>query len=256
MNPTPMHDLRRAVAEIEGSHPSLEDGGSLPLGLAELDAALGGGFAFGAVHELAPSALWHLGATTGFALALAARADAGSKNILWIQPDFAGHEAGQLYGPGLAMFGLSLERLLVLRVARPTEALWAMEEALKCRALVTVIAELTEEGAAADPTATRRLALAARDGGVLGLLLRHRPLPEPSAAATRWEISAAPSEPDAFGGLGRTAFTLSLSKNRRGSTGRWTVTWDHHERTFSPLSVGVAQTAADRPDRAPLVHSG
>jgi protein ImuA len=252
-----MHALRRAVAEIEGSQPSLEESGhSLRLGISALDAALGGGFAFGAVHELAPSALWHLGAAAGFALALAARADAGGKNTLWIQPDFAGHEAGHLYGPGLALLGLPLERLLVLRVSRPTDALWAMEEALKCRALATVIVELTEDGAAAGLTATRRLALAARDGGVLGLLLRHRPLPEPSAAATRWEISAAASQPDAFGGLGHTAFTLSLSKNRRGPTGRWTVTWDHHERTFSALSVGVAQAAADRPSRAPLIRAG
>jgi protein ImuA len=251
-----MQVLRRAVAEIEGSHPSLEEGQSLPLGLAELDMALGGGFAFGAVHELAPSALWHLGAAAGFALALAARADASGKNTLWIQPDFAGHEAGQLYGPGLALFGLPLERLLVLRVARPTEALWAMEEALKCHALATVIAELTDAGAVADLTATRRLALAARDGGALGLLLRHRATSEPSTAVTRWEISAAASQSDAFGGLGRTAFTLSLSKNRRGSTGRWTITWDHHERAFSALPIGVAQAALDRPDRAPLIRAG
>jgi protein ImuA len=254
-----MHDLRRAVAEIEGNHPSLDEGGqSLPLGIGALDTALGGGLAFGAVHEVAPSAPLHFGGAAGFALALAVRAEAGNagKNILWIQSDFAGHEAGQLYGPGLALFGLSLERLLVLRVSRPVDALWAMEEALKCRALATVITEMTEEGAAADLTATRRLALAARDGGVLGLLLRHRTSSEPSATVTRWEISAATSQPDAFGGLGRTAFNLLLSKNRRGPTGSWIVTWDQHERTFSPLSLDLAQAVADRSDRAPLVRAG
>ena len=158
-----------------------------------------------------------------------------------------------LYGPGLTAFGLPMERLLLLRVARPVDALWAMEEGLKSRVL---FAELTEDGAAADLTATRRLALAARDGGGLGFLLRHRISPEASAAATRWDIAAAPSKPDAFGGLGRTAFTLSLVKNRRGSLGRWTLEWDHHERTFSPLSLGLAETAPDRPARAPLVRAG
>lgn len=253
-DPATLCRLRRAVAEIEGIDVSLlDEGGMLPLGIEAIDAALRGGLACAALHELAPAAPLHLGAAGGFALALAARS---GKDTLWIQPEFAGHEAGGLYGPGLAMFGLPPERLLILRVARAADALWAMEEALKSRAVATVIAELTEDGADADLTATRRLTLAARDGGGLGLLLRHRTSPEPSAAATRWDIAVAASRPDAFGGLGRTAFTLSLVKNRRGPTGRWTIAWDHHERVFSPLSLGVAQTACDRPDRAPLIRAG
>lgn len=253
-DPATLLCLRRAVAKIEGSEVSLLDGGqSLALGVEAIDTVLGGGLACGALHELAPATPLHLGAAGGFALTLAARA---SKDTLWIQPDFAGHEAAGLYGPGLALFGLPLENFLILRVARAADALWAMEEALKSRAVGTVIGELTEDGTDADLTATRRLTLAARDGGGLGLLLRHRASPEPSAAATRWEIAAAASQPDAFGGLGRTAFTLSLLKNRRGPTGRWTIAWDHHDCAFSPLSLRVAQTAADRPDRAPLVRAG
>jgi protein ImuA len=249
--------LRDAVAKIEGSDLSvLETGGRVtPLGTEPIDAVLGGGLAFGCLHELAPAAPLHLGAAAGFALTLAARAS-GRKPTLWIQPDFAGLEAGMPYGPGLEAIGLPMQRLLLLRVARPVDALWAMEEGLKSRVLAGVIAELTGDGAAADLTATRRLALAARDGGGLGLLLRHRISPEASAAATRWEIAAAPSIPDAFGGLGRTAFELSLVKNRRGPLGRWTIAWDHHERSFSPLSVAVAAAALDRPDRAGLVRAG
>jgi protein ImuA len=250
-----LRGLRRTVAEIEGSDVSLDESGTLAFGIVPIDAALGGGLAFGNLHEVAPSAPLHLGAAAGFALMLATRAGE-SKDTLWIQPDFAGHEAGSPYGPGLALLGLPLGNFLILRVARPADALWAMEEALKSRALATVIAELTEDGAAADLTATRRLTLAARDGGGIGLLLRHRISPEPSAAATRWDIAAAPSRPDAFGGLGHTAFTLSLVKNRRGPTGRWTIAWDHHERAFSPLSLGLAQAAASQPDGAPLVRTG
>ena len=59
-----------------------------------------------------------------------------------IQTDFAALEAGAPYGPGLDLFGLPMARLLVLRVPRPVDALWAMEEALSCRALAIVIAEL------------------------------------------------------------------------------------------------------------------
>jgi protein ImuA len=249
--------LRQVVAEIEGSDLSALETGVriLPFGAEPVDTALGGGLALGSLHELAPVTGMHFGAAAGLALALAARADP-RKHTLWIQPDFAGIEAGLLYGPGLAAFGLPMERIILLRVARPIDVMWAMEEGLKSRVLSSVVAELSGDGACADLTATRRLVLAARDGGGVGLLLRHRISPEPSAAATRWDIAAAPSEPDSYGGLGRTAFTLSLVKNRRGPLGRWTIQWDHHERSFSPLSLAVAETAADGPHCAPRVRAG
>ena len=255
--PATLSRLREEVAKIEGSDLSvLETGGRvLPLGVKAIDAALGGGLALGGLHEFAPATPLDLGATIGFALTLAACAGRPKHN-LWIQPDFAAQEAGTPYGPGLTALGLPMQRLLVLRVARPVDALWAMEEGLKSRVLSAVLAELTENGAVADLTATRRLVLAAREGGGLGLLIRHRISPEPSAAATRWEIAAAPSMPDALGGLGGTAFALSLVKNRRGPFGRWTIEWDHHARVFAPLSVAVAEAAADRPDRTPLIKAG
>jgi protein ImuA len=237
---------------------------------APIDAVLGGGLACGALHELAPAAPFQLGATSGFAAAVAARAggNPGTRGgeVLWITTDFARSEGGGPYGPGLELFGLSPARLLVLTVSRPTDVLWAMEEGLRCRALACVIAELTADGAEADLTATRRLSLAAREGvsarvSGLGLLIRHRATPMPSAAATRWHIAGAASLPDHLarlsGGLGRTRFDLSLRKNRRGPSGRWLVEWNQHERAFQPaLSVGVAAPALDRPDRAPARRAG
>jgi protein ImuA len=238
--------LRRANAEI--SEPLVDETRSLALGVRELDATLGGGLACAALHDLSAAPV-HLGAAAGFALALAARAPEKSRQTLWISTDFGMLETGALYGLGIDLIGLDTERLLVARVARPVDALFAMEEALKCRALATVIAEINGE---IDLTATRRLSLAAREGGALGLLLRHTPSCSPSAARTRWEVAGAPSVPDEFGGLGCTAFRLSLVRNRRGPCGTWTLTWNHHARVFSALSVDVAAEAADRPDRAAL----
>src|SRR5665213_4439436 len=94
----------------------------------------------------------------------------------------------------------------------------------------------------------------ARRGG-FGFLLRHRPSPLASSTETRWEVAAAPSRPDAFGGLGLTAFALALTKNRRGPAGLWTIAWDHHERSFQALSLSVAGTAFDRPDRMPFARA-
>src|SRR4030088_933342 len=149
--------------------------GSLRLGVPALDDALQGGVALGALHELAPASELQLGCAFGFGLAIAALAAAGGRQVLCIATDYAALAAGTPYGLGLDRFGLSMDRLLILRVAHARDALWAFEEALKCPALGAVLTELPEAGASADLTATRRLSLAAQAGGGLGLLLRHRP---------------------------------------------------------------------------------
>ncbi len=250
--------LRQTLATLD---PGLAPGFSeqaRPIGLSPpLDAALGGGLSRGALHELAPAAPIDLAAATGFAVALAALAGRDRGELLWIATDFAALEGGGPYGPGLNRYGLAAERLVVLRVPRAVDALWAMEEALRCRALSGVITELPADGAEADLTASRRLTLAARDGAALGLLLRHHATPAPIAAATRWRIAAAASVPDRYGGLGPTSFDLTLVKNRRGPSGRWIVTWDHHERTFNTaVSLALAAAAVDRSDRAPRIGVG
>lgn len=255
--PATLCRLRQAVAKIEGQGTDLGIGRrALAFGVRSIDAVLQGGVAPASLHEIAPVTLRDLGAAVGFAFALAARATDDGRNTLWIQTDFAAIEGGNIYGLGCDLFGLPARQLLILKVARPRDALWAMEEALKCRALASVIAELPNDGSIADLTATRRLTLAAREGGNFGFLFRHQLSPLTSSAETRWEVAAAPSRPDQFGGLGRTALALSLTKNRRGPTGRWSVAWDHHERVFSALFLGVAEAAFDRSDRTPLVHAG
>ena len=242
------------MAKLEGQETDLALGvRALAFGVAEIDRALSGGLASASLHEIAASTWQDLGAAIGFTTALATRAHE-RRETLWIQTDFAALESGDIYGPGTEAFGLPSRALLVVKVPRPLDALWAMEEALKCRALSSVICELPNDGAIADLTATQRLTLAAREGDTFGFLLRHRPSRLTSTAETRWKISAAPTVPDRFGGLGRTAFTATLMKNRRGPEAEWTIVWDHHERSFTTLSRSMAQAAFDRPDRTPFAR--
>ncbi len=208
----------------------------LPTGAAAVDAALGGGLARAALHEVAAVRPGDPAAAIGFALGLAARAAAAGGRVLWIVEAAAGREAGGLYGPGLDGFGLPARRLVVLAVRRPVDALWAMEEGLKTAGLAAVVAELLD-GAAADLTASRRLSLAAGAGGGLGLIVAHRGGPGPSAAASRWRAGAAAGPPDRHGGLGPPAVALALTRNRRGPCGAFTIEWDSHAGRFADLAA-------------------
>jgi protein ImuA len=253
--------LKGAIRAIEEGARTGDDRGLIPLGVPAIDAALGGGIARAAFHEIAAASESAVAAATGFALALAARA--GARPVLWIAEDLGLVESGTPYGPGLDEFGLAPERLVTAAAAKPRDVLWAMEEAVRCRAVGAVIGELRHPGRAVDLVASRRLSLAAGNHDGCALLLRSQPGEETSAAATRWIVApAAPSLPSpACGGgsgwgpaagPGPPRLFAELTRNRRGPVGSWLLEWNRVERRFdlaSSLSVPVAAAAFDRPHR-------
>ena len=230
-----LEQLRQQLRALENP-AGIEDGpGTLPLGIAAIDDTLGGGLARGALHEIAAASEAHLAAATGFALGLIAPARA---RVCWIAEDMALAESGALYGPGLDAFGLAPERLLTVAAARPRDLLWAMEEALHCRAVRAVIGELRDS--ATDMVALRRLSLTAAENGALVLLLRAAPTDGASTAATRWVVGAAPNN----------GFAAQLVRNRRGPAGSWILEWsDSDERFILAPAQPVAAPALDRPYR-------
>jgi protein ImuA len=205
----------------------------------------------GRLHEIVPGGLFHLGAAAGFALALSAQRCGA---VIWIQQEMAALEGGAPYGPGGALFGLEASRLLLVRAKTAKDALWAMEESLRCAGVAAVIGELAGAGEAADLTATRRLNLAMEERAALGLLLRQQPLRGTSACASRWIVRGASGGGDGLGGITRTAFAVTLEKNRTGPCGDYLLEWNDDERCFhdigAALPVAVAAPAADRPHRA------
>jgi hypothetical protein len=82
--------------------------------------------------------------------------------LVWIAPP---HEP---YAPALAQQGIDLTRLLVVRPASATEALWAAEQALGSGVCAAVLLWLK----GTDDRWLRRLKLAAEAGGALGVLFR------------------------------------------------------------------------------------
>lgn len=138
------------------------------------------GFRYGAIHEI----LSEPGRRAGlFFAALLAKSAGGEGIIAWSDPQ------EQLYPPALAVMGIDLERLLILRPGDEREELWAINECLRCPGVAVTVARvgrLSRIGA-------RRLQLAAERGGGVGLLLREIGSEAGEyAAATRWAVRPIP----------------------------------------------------------------
>lgn len=215
-------ELRRLVRALEGGGSTLA---TLSLGAAELDAALPwGGLPLAGVQELLGPA--GDGARRGFLAHLLARLAEARGGLLWAQ---APQAEGELYGPGLAGFGLDPARLVLVRAKNPVDALWAMEQGLRARCLGAVIGD----GLLADPIAVRRLQLASEDAGVpLFLLPPGDAAPASPVAVTRWRIASAPAG----------CWQIDLLRCRGGVPHSWTV-----ERNDASLHVHLAAPLADRP---------
>lgn len=261
--------LRRDIASIEAARPVSRTRRHRFDSEPTVFCAAGG-FLRGALHEIAAARESEIAAATGFALALAARAT--SRAVLWAGEDMACAESGALHGPGLALLGLAPERFLAVQAAQLRDVLWAMEEALRCAAVGAVIGEIRGSRRDLDLTATRRLSLAAAGNNGIALLLRTTPGIEPSAATTRWVISAAPSAPRTSSPLpcGEREFAVRafmqnshaldspriearLVRNRFGEPGAWMLEWNDDNRNFGLAPADrepVVQAAFDRPRHA------
>ncbi len=114
------------------------------------------------------------------------RADGETPWLVWIAPP---HEP---YAPALAQQGIELGRLLVVRPATATEALWAAEQTLSSGICAAVLLWLK----GTDDRWLRRLKLAAEAGGALGILFRpERHRFESSPASLRLLLTQGEQEP-------------------------------------------------------------
>lgn len=249
--------LRREIAAIEGNPATLPGHRALlPFGVSRLDRMLSGGLRRDALHEIRGGTTRDSGAAAGFAIAILARlARADHRPFLLVAEAGALGEAGHPYGPGLDRFGIDPRRLVLVKTRRASETLWVFEEALRCRGVGAVLAEIRGHPRELDLTASRRLALRTRDSEVMGLLLRQAGAAEPGAAATRWHVAPRPASTldDFTLGIGRPSWRLALERNRAGPTGIFDLEWNHDSRAFAParspaLSLSRASASADRPD--------
>jgi len=167
----------------------------------------------------------------GWAGFLLAQVDAG-KPVLWIQDRMAILESGRVHPPGLPTGDL-----IHVEARDARDALWAMEEGLRCSALSCVIGEIWSDPRALDFTATRRLAVASELSGTPCWLVRLGGTANLSGARMRWRIGSAPSvanplDPKA---PGVAAWDAELFRARGTPPGRWSVA--HEADSFHLLAA-------------------
>ncbi|MBS0548414.1 MAG: damage-inducible mutagenesis protein [Proteobacteria bacterium] len=238
-NPAPLLSaaLREQVRRLERAHTAQRAGRSaVPLGIPEIDALLPeGGLLTGALHEIeagpTPSGRIapHDGAALGFAAHMLGRFETGT--ILWCRQPPVGIDALP-YAPALSAW-FDPARLLMVTARREEHLFWAMEEGLRTPGIAAVLGETR----ATDPTAGRRLSLAAEKSGVPALLLRAHPAPPQSICTTRWRVTSAPSpEVPGIEMLGAARWQVELRRNRFGLPSveempAWLLEWNdetHH----------------------------
>lgn len=206
-------ELRARIGEIDGT--GARQHGVLPFEVRELDRRLPqGGLSLGALHEVAGGGQ---GAVDGAAAAcfVAGIAARMKGQVLWCVTQ------ADLFAPGLAQVGLPPERVIHVEAGDDISVLAAMEEGLHHGGLAAVVGDV----ARLSMTASRRLHLAAKGSGTIGLALRRwrrqadaSDFGQPTAAMTRWRVSELPSAPLPVPGIGRARWLVELIRARAGDS--------------------------------------
>ncbi len=239
--------LRASLARL--GQPAKAAGRVISFGVAAIDSRLpGGGLALGALHEIAGGGpdIEHETAAMMLSAGILARLPG---QVLWVL------ERPDLFAPALDGVGLQADRVIYAEAGNAAMVLLTMEEGLRHAGLAGVIGELSGK---LTLTASRRLQLAAEQSGVTCLVLRcgrrhdDARLVEPTAAATRWRVSAMPA-PALFAhapetpGLARPRWRLDLVRCRGGEPASWIV-----EATDETGHLGIPANLADGPAAALL----
>ncbi|VWX51657.1 hypothetical protein [Novosphingobium sp. 9U] len=241
-NPADPPDLIRASQVLHPSQAAEWSPGLAPSGPIHGEIFAPADNASGAAASLA-FALDHLGASVPDPLA----DTPDERPWLWVQDREALRRTGRPYRPGLPR-GLR-HRLIHVATRTPEDALFALEEGLRCRELAFVIGELTGNPRALDMTASRRLGLAAEKHGVPFWLVRLDAKRDLSSARQRWDVRAAASPEPRWNPAapGVPSWRAELFRARRHPPGTWVLRDDgklvaerpqglERERVGEPLS--------------------
>ena len=191
-------------------------------------------FVEGRVHEVEGN--------TAIGLALAS-ASVARGLVFWVG---SAKDTLSLRARGLASH-FDVARLVTIQTANRREALWAGEEALRCKGAGLVVIQV---GLGPDLFESRRLQIAAQSGGGLGLVMVGQRA-RASAAQSRWHCGQTSGDAESRSvGLWR----WRMTKNRRGQLREWSVRCERPPDTTLPpdLRPAIPHTPPDTPRHDPV----
>jgi len=265
------------MEKLEISRPP-EDKRPISTGSPALDALLpAGGLRRGTLVEYLTAGPGN-GAGT-LALAAAREACREGRALVVVEPrsEARGQRSeiggGRFYPLAAAAWGIDLSAMMVLRAASEADAVWAMDQALRCKGVGAVWAACDR----IDVRDFRRLQLAAECGGAVGLLIRPARLRgQPTWADVQWEVRGRKDEgrrmkaekrfrrssfilhPSSLRGLSTWQLRVELVRCRGGAGGQKVVleldeaagVWrEVSDETARPLSVFAGVADSIRPGR-------
>jgi protein ImuA len=192
---------------------------------------MGGVFPKGALHEFISNSSEEAACTSSFIAVILGKLMKQTGHCLWISTV----PRRSVYAQALKNFDVAPERILFLDAPTAKDTLWALEEALKCEALVAVVGELNELSF----NDSRRLQLAVERSQVSGFIHRFRPNTHSAVACmTRWHIRPLPSEaPDQLPGLGFPRWQVDLLKVRHAQPSAWQLEWSPKAKTLEHIQL-------------------
>lgn len=240
LSPSAFEALRAEIERIEANGRPRK--GVLPFGVETVDRKLpGGGLVLGALHEVAGGGD---GAVDGAASALFAAGVAARTRgkVLWCVT------RTDLFAPALAQVGLSPDRLVYFEAGDERSVLATFEEGLRHGGLGAVVGEVSR----LSMTASRRLQLCAEETGTLAIAVRRwrrqaeaADFGQPTAANTRWRITALPSTPLPAAGVGRARWMVELLRCKAGEAADFELeACDETGRLALPADLADRSTTA------------
>lgn len=180
------------------------------------------------------------------------------KPVLWVQDERSLKKTGRPYRPGLPP---ALRHRVIHVAARGAQdALFALEEGLRCRDLAFVIGEVAGNPRELGLTASRRLSLAAEKHGVPLFLVRHDATRDLGSARMRWQVRSAPSPRGCWNPAapGAPSWHAELFRARAHPPGEWILRNDRENLVAerpAPLAT-IDSPAPDHGDLVPLAGAG
>ena len=164
------------------------------------------------------------------------------RQILWVQDRHAIRLSGRPYLHGLPAD--LRHRVIHVAAKTPEDALFAIEEGLKCRDLACVIGEMVGNPRALTFVTSRRLSLAAERAKIALWLVRLNAAPDLSSARMRWQVSPAVSSPPRWDAAapGAAQWRAELFRARGHAPGEWMLSDDREGLRAARLVTEPAGT--------------